>query len=278
MTYILLTISCITIIFYLFISGYIRRNLEFDRRQENINIFKKEKSHLNADDSLSKELLDLLIKEREQSLLQDLPKERVVNSLSDNKNLSGSFLLSIFLIISMSMIYFQPIGLGSIDKFETHKELYAFLDGDINHRALKRKEFIIEVENLLDKKLLSASEVYFLSRKFRDIKEFDFSAVLLGELVIEYKNEIPSNVYGEYAQSVFFKEKEQFSEETIKALNLALTEAPKDPLVLTLEGVKYFRTGNLELARSSWEEAKGYLKTEEEKAVLQIGIDRLKNQ
>ena len=102
--------------------------------------------------------------------------------------------------------------------------------------------------------------------------------LLLGELVIEYKNEIPSNVYGEYAQSVFFKEKEQFSEETIKALNLALTEAPKDPLVLTLEGVKYFRIGNLELARSSWEEAKGYLKTEEEKAVLQIGIDRLKNQ
>jgi predicted negative regulator of RcsB-dependent stress response len=45
-----------------------------------------------------------------------------------------------------------------------------------------------------------------------------------------------------------------------------------------LEGVKYFRIGNLELARSSWEEAKGYLKTEEEKAVLQIGIDRLKNQ
>ena len=59
---------------------------------------------------------------------------------------------------------------------------------------------------------------------------------------------------------------------------MALTEAPKDPLVLTLEGVKYFRIGNLELARSSWEEAKGYLKTEEEKAVLQIGIDRLKNQ
>ncbi|MBE19389.1 MAG: hypothetical protein CMD69_00385 [Gammaproteobacteria bacterium] len=278
MIYILLTISCITIIFYIFISRFAQGNLEFDRRQENINLFKKEKNHLKADGSLSKELLDLLVREREQSLLQDVPKERVLNSLSDNKNLSGSFLLSIFMIISMSMIYFQPIGLGSIDKFEIHKELYAFLDGDINHRALKRKEFFIEVKNLLDKKLLSASEIYFLSRKFRDIKEFDFSAVLLTELVIEYKNEIPSNVYGEYAQSTFFKEKEQFSEETIKALNLALIEAPKDPLVLTLEGVKYFRNGNLELAKSSWEEAKGYLKTEEEKAVLQVGIDRLKNQ
>ena len=278
MIYILLTISCITIIFYIFISRFAQGNLEFDRRQENINLFKKEKNHLKADGSLSKELLDLLVREREQSLLQDVPKERVLNSLSDNKNLSGSFLLSIFMIILMSMIYFQPIGLGSIDKFEIHKELYAFLDGDINHRALKRKEFFIEVKNLLDKKLLSASEIYFLSRKFRDIKEFDFSAVLLTELVIEYKNEIPSNVYGEYAQSTFFKEKEQFSEETIKALNLALIEAPKDPLVLTLEGVKYFRNGNLELAKSSWEEAKGYLKTEEEKAVLQVGIDRLKNQ
>jgi len=278
MIYILLTISCITIIFYIFISRFAQGNLEFDRRQENINLFKKEKNHLKADGSLSKELLDLLVREREQSLLQDVPKERVLNSLSDNKNPLGSFLLSIFMIISMSMIYFQPIGLGSIDKFEIHKELYAFLDGDINHRALKRKEFFIEVKNLLDKKLLSASEIYFLSRKFRDIKEFDFSAVLLTELVIEYKNEIPSNVYGEYAQSTFFKEKEQFSEETIKALNLALIEAPKDPLVLTLEGVKYFRNGNLELAKSSWEEAKGYLKTEEEKAVLQVGIDRLKNQ
>jgi len=278
MIYILLTISCITIIFYIFISRFVQRNLVFDRRQENINLFKKEKNHLKADGSLSKELLDLLVREREQSLLQDVPKGRELNSLSDNKNLSGSFLLSIFMIISMSMIYFYPIGLGSIDKFEIHKELYAFLDGDINHRALKRKEFFIEVKNLLDKKLLSASEIYFLSRKFRDIKEFDFSAVLLTELVIEYKNEIPSNVYGEYAQSVFFKEKEQFSEETIKALNLALIEAPKDPLVLTLEGVKYFRNGNLELARSSWEEARGYLKTEEEKAVLQVGIDRLKNQ
>jgi hypothetical protein len=278
MIYILLTISCITIIFYIFISRFVQRNLVFDRRQENINLFKKEKNHLKADGSLSKELLDLLVREREQSLLQDVPKGRELNSLSDNKNLLGSFLLSIFMIISMSMIYFYPIGLGSIDKFEIHKELYAFLDGDINHRALKRKEFFIEVKNLLDKKLLSASEIYFLSRKFRDIKEFDFSAVLLTELVIEYKNEIPSNVYGEYAQSVFFKEKEQFSEETIKALNLALIEAPKDPLVLTLEGVKYFRNGNLELARSSWEEARGYLKTEEEKAVLQVGIDRLKNQ
>ena len=162
MIYILLTISCITIIFYIFISRFVQGNLEFDRRQENINLFKKEKNHLKGDSSLSKELLDLLVREREQSLLQDVPKGRVLNSLSDNKNLSGSFLLSIFMIISMSMIYFQPIGLGSIDKFEIHKELYAFLDGDINHRALKRKEFFIEVKNLLDKKLLSASEIYFL--------------------------------------------------------------------------------------------------------------------
>ena len=277
MFYLLLAITFISLIIYSVISLYPSNRSIYDRRQKNVGLFKEEKKNLELSKNLSQELINLLVNEREQILLQDVPQEKELLVLTqENAGLKPLF-ISVITFLAIIAIYFQPISKGSLENLKTHQSLYGFISADLKTRDIERESVIQQLNNFMTKTETTASEIYFLSNRFRDIDEFLISSLLLKGLIGRFSEEIPSDIFAEYAQILFFKEKNIFSEEVDTALQIALKKSPVNPIALTLLGVKYFQAGETDLALSSWEKAKENTKDKNEKASIQEAINTIKS-
>ena len=276
MSYILVTTILIGLGVYIATTFFVKQKTFYDRRIKNIELYREEEENLNSNKNLSDESLTLLIKEREQNLLQDVPREKELAISMDRKPFFLPIILAICSCLVICSIYFQPISLGSLDDLRTHDIIYGFLESDKEERNKKRDALNTELEALI-KELSTASELYYLSNKFREIDEFLFSSLLLAKLINEYKEEIPTFIYSEYAQALFFKEGSIFSEVVNNALNDALKKSPTNPTALTLKGIKYFKAGDISLATISWSEAIKYSNNEAEKRSIQAAIDSIKS-
>ena len=276
MSYILVTTILIGLGVYIATTFFVKQKTFYDRRIKNIELYREEEENLNSNKNLSDESLTLLIKEREQNLLQDVPREKELAISMDRKTFFLPIILAICSCLVICSIYFQPISLGSLNDLRTHDIIYGFLESDKEERNEKRDALNTELEALI-KELSTASELYYLSNKFREIDEFLFSSLLLAELINEYKEEIPTFIYSEYAQALFFKEGSIFSEVVNNALNDALKKSPTNPTALTLKGIKYFEAGDISLAKNSWTEAIKYTNSEAEKRSIQAAIDSIKS-
>ena len=276
MSYILVTTILIGLCVYIATTFFVKQKSFYDRRIKNIELYREEEENLNSNKNLSDESLTLLIKEREQNLLQDVPREKELAISMDRKPFFLPIILAICSCLVICSIYFQPISLGSLNDLRTHDIIYGFLESDKEERNEKRDALNTELEALI-KELSTASELYYLSNKFREIDEFLFSSLLLAELINEYKEEIPTFIYSEYAQALFFKEGSIFSEVVNNALNDALKKSPTNPTALTLKGIKYFKAGDISLATISWSEAIKYSNNEAEKRSIQAAIDSIKS-
>ena len=276
MFYIVGTAFLIGVSVYITTTFFVDKKSFYDRRLKNIELFKEEEENLKSIKNLSNESLTLLIREREQNLLQDVPREKELATSMYRNPLILPILLALCSCLVIFAIYFQPISLGSLNDLRTHDIIYGFLESDKEERNEKRDALNTELEVLI-KELSTASELYYLSNKFREIDEFLFLSLLLAELINEYKEEIPTFIYSEYAQALFFKEGRIFSEVVNNALNDALTKSPTNPTALTLKGIKYFEAGDISLAKISWSEAIKYSNNEAEKRSIKAGIDSLKS-
>ena len=276
MSYILVTTILIGLCVYIATTFFVKQKSFYDRRIKNIELYREEEENLNSNKNLSDESLTLLIKEREQNLLQDVPREKELAISMDRKPFFLPIILAICSCLVICSIYFQPISLGSLNDLRTHDIIYGFLESDKEERNEKRDALNTELEALI-KELSTASELYYLSNKFREIDEFLFSSLLLAKLINEYKEEIPTFIYSEYAQALFFKEGSIFSEVVNNALNDALKKSPTNPTALTLKGIKYFKAGDISLATISWSEAIKYSNNEAEKRSIQAAIDSIKS-
>ena len=276
MSYILVTTILIGLSVYIATTFFAKQKSFYDRRIKNIELYREEEENLNSNKNLSAVSLSLLIKEREQNLLQDIPREKELATSMDRNPFFLPIILAICSCLVIGSIYFQPISLGSLNDLRTHDIIYGFLESDKEERNEKRDALNTELEALI-KELSTASELYYLSNKFREIDEFLFSSLLLAELINEYKEEIPTFIYSEYAQALFFKEGSIFSEVVNNALNDALKKSPTNPTALTLKGIKYFKAGDISLATISWSEAIKYSNNEAEKRSIQAAIDSIKS-
>ena len=276
MSYILVTTILIGLCVYIATTFFVKQKSFYDRRIKNIELYREEEENLNSNKNLSDESLTLLIKEREQNLLQDVPREKELAILMDRNPFFLPIILAICSCLVICSIYFQPISLGSLNDLRTHDIIYGFLESDKEERNKKRDALNTELEALI-MELSTASELYYLSNKFREIDEFLFLSLLLAELINEYKEEIPTFIYSEYAQALFFKEGSIFSEVVNNALNDALKKSPTNPTALTLKGIKYFKAGDISLATISWSEAIKYSNNEAEKRSIQAAIDSIKS-
>ena len=218
-----------------------------------------------------------MVNEREQILLQDLPKEKEFVVLAQKKSVLKPLFISVVTFLSISLIYFQPLSLGSLNDLQTHESIYSFISADLKTRDITRESVIQELNSFVNKTKTTSSEIYFLSNRFRDINEFLISSMLLKSLIGKFSDEIPTDIFAEYAQVLFFKEKNIFSEEVDTALQIALKKSPVNPIALTLKGVKYFQAGETDLALSSWEKAKENTKDKNEKASIQEAINTIKS-
>ena len=276
MSYILVTTILIGLSVYIATTFFAKQKSFYDRRIKNIELYREEEENLNSNKNLSDESLTLLIKEREQNLLQDVPRDKELAILMDRNPFFLPIILAICSCLVIYSIYFQPISLGSLNDLRTHDIIYGFLESNKEERNEKRDALNTELEALI-KELSTASELYYLSNKFREIDEFLFSSLLLAELINEYKEEIPTFIYSEYAQALFFKEGSISSEVVNNALNDALKKSPTNPTALTLKGIKYFEAGDISLAKNSWSEAIKYSNNEAEKRSIQAAIDSIKS-
>ena len=252
MFYLLLTITFISLIIYSIVSFYPSNRSAYDRREQNIELFRAEKKNLEHNPNLSQESINLLVNEREQILLQDVPKEKELVVLTQKKAVLKPMFISVVTFLAISVIYFQPLSLGSLDDLQTHQAIYGFIAADLKTREIERESVIQELNSFVNKTETTASEIYFLSNKFRDINEFLISSLLLKSLISEFSDEIPAAIFAEYAQILFFKEKNIFSEEVDTALQIALKKSPVNAIALTLKGIKYFQAGETDLAINSW--------------------------
>ena len=260
---------------YVGTSFYISNRSAYDRREENVELFKKEKENLKLNKSLPQESLSLLVDEREQILLQDVPKERDLIVLTKKDSLIRPIIFSFFSFLSICGIYFQPLSMGSLKDLQTYQSINGFFEANKDEREIKRSKIVKELDSFLKRKESTASELYFLSLKFKDIQEFSLNSRLLKQLIREYSDEIPSDIYSEYAQSLFFQEGMKFSPLVIEALNQALSKSSENPIALTLKGIQYFQEGDNILAKSTWEKAIEKTVNEEEKRSIKSAIDTI---
>ena len=277
MFYLLLAITFISLIIYSIVSFYPSNRSAYDRREQSIELFKAEKKNLELNPNLSQESIDLLVNEREQILLQDVPKEKELVVLTQKKAVLKPMFISVVTFLAITVIYFKPLSLGSLDGLQTHQAIYGFIAADLKTRDIERESVIQELNSFVNKTETTASEIYSLSNEFRDINEFLISSLLLKSLISKFSDEIPAAIFAEYAQILFFKEKNIFSEEVDTALQIALKKSPVNAIALTLKGIKYFQAGETDLALNSWEKAKENTKHESEKASIQEAINTIKS-
>ena len=277
MFYLILVITFISLIIYSIVSFYPSNRSAYDRREQNVELFKAEKKNLELSTDLSEESINLLVNEREQILLQDLPKEKEFVVLAQKKAVLKPLFISVVTFLSISLIYFQPLSLVSLNDLQTHESIYGFISADLKTRDITRESVIQELNSFVNKTKTTSSEIYFLSNRFRDINEFHLSSLLLKSLIGRFSKEIPKEIYAEYAQMLFFKENNYFSQEVESALQISLEKSPLNPIALTLKGVKHFQSGEVDLALGSWEKAKENTNDEEEKLTIQEAINTIKS-
>ena len=277
MYYLFLIITLISLIIYSVVSFFPSNRSAYDRREQNVELFKAEKKNLELSRNLSHEAINLLVSEREQILLQDVPKEKELIALSKKNTFLKPLFFSVVTFLAISGIYFQPLSLGSLNDFKTHQSIYNFISADLKTRETMRESVIQELDNFLNETETTAPEIYFLANSFRDISEFQIASLLLKNLIGKYSDEIPEDIFAEYAQILFFKEKNIFSREVDTALQTALEKSPDNPIALTLEGIKYFQAEEADLALVSWEKAKKNTNDQSEKESIQEAINTIKS-
>ena len=275
MFYILATTILICASVYFWISKPNTNKITYNRRKKNIELFKEEEKNINSNKGLSKESTELLLQERELNLLQDVPKTNKLGIELEKDLTFTPILLSIFSFVSILLIYFMPVSLGSFSDLKTHKIIYGFFEANKDERETKRSNLVKELDSFLKRKESTASELYLLSLKFKDIGEFSLNSRLLKQLIREYSDEIPSDIYSEYVQSLFFQEGMKFSPLVTEALNQALSKSSENPIALTLKGIQYFQEEDNILAKSTWEKAIEKTDNEEEKRAIKAAIDAI---
>ena len=179
MFYLLVAITSISLIIYSIVSFYSSNRSTYDRREQNIELFKAEKKNLELSTGLSQESINLLVNEREQILLQDVPKETELVVLTQKKAVLKPLFFSLITFLAISVIYFKPLSLGSLDGLQTHQAIYGFIAADLKTRDTERESVIQELNSFVNKTETTASEIYSLSNEFRDINEFLISSLLL---------------------------------------------------------------------------------------------------
>ena len=277
MFYLLLVITFISLIIYSIVSFYPLNRSAYDRREQNVELFKAEKKNLELSANLSQESINLLVNEREQILLQDAPKEKELLVLTQKKAVLKPLFISVITFLAITVIYFQPLSLGSLGDLQTHQSIYGFISADLKTRDADRESVIQELNSFVNKTETTASEIYFLSNRFKEINEFLISSLLLKSLIGKFSDEIPTGIFAEYAQVLFFKEKTIFSEEVDTALQIALEKSPDDPNALALKGIKYYQEQEIDLALNSLQKAKENYKDESEKVSIQELINTIKS-
>ena len=248
---------------------------ENSRGEKNRDLFKKESLRIKSNKETSYDVSNLLLEEREITLLQDLSKESnsVYQNIPSTKGLSLSIALVVFL--SILALYSKPVELGSLFDLYAQYELQQFFVDPGGFQDSEKKEILSLLEEYFEKDKISLSGWYLLALKFNEIEEYKFSALVYKKMIEIFPNEIPLNTFSDYAQTLFMLDGNIFTPRVKLALEAAFNTTPKNPVTLTLKGMQEYQQGKLEVAKGYWEDALDNMSNDSERKSLESALSAL---
>ena len=268
------TLVVSTVLF--FILDNTKENIkENSRGEKNRDLFKKESLRIKGNKETSYDVSNLLLEERELTLLQDLSKEgnSVYQNIPSTKGLSLSIAFVAFL--SILALYSKPVELGSSFDLYAQYELQQFFIDPGGLQDSEKKEILNLLEEYFEKDKISLSGWYLLAYKFNEIEEYKFSALVYKKMIEIFPNEIPLNTFSDYAQTLFMLDGNIFTPRVKLALEAAFNTTPKHPVTLTLKGMQEYQQGKLEVAKGYWEDALDNMSNDSERKSLESALSAL---
>ena len=250
------------------------KNSKKIREERNRKLFEDNISQLNNKETMSSDISEVVAKESETTLSNDLLTEEASLKIIPQSTLKIGF-ISLMFLMSILAIYFKPFALGSSDDVENRIKLDIFLTESKISNEESRNEILRILKSYFKKKNISSIGWSLLAQRLNDLREYDLSSSIYKNLIEDSPKDLSIDIYSDYAQTLFMLDKSKFTPRVKTAISEAYEKTPLNPAVLTLKGIQEFQSGKPKLAKGYWDKALNSMTDEDQRAALEQAINSL---
>lgn len=250
------------------------KNSKKIREERNRKLFEDNISQLNNKETMSSDISEVVAKESETTLSNDLLTEEASLKIIPQSTLKIGF-ISLMVLMSILAIYFKPFALGSSDDVENRIKLDIFLTESKTSNEESRNEILRILKSYFKKKNISSIGWSLLAQRLNDLREYDLSSSIYKNLIEDSPKDLSIDIYSDYAQTLFMLDKSKFTPRVKTAISEAYEKTPLNPAVLTLKGIQEFQSGKPKIAKGYWDKALNSMTDEDQRAALEQAINSL---
>ena len=250
------------------------KNSKKIREERNRKLFEDNISQLNNKETMSSDISEVVAKESETTLSNDLLTEEASLKIIPQSTLKIGF-ISLMFLMSILAIYFKPFALGSSDDVENRIKLDIFLTDSKISNEESRNEILRILKSYFKKKNISSIGWSLLAQRLNDLREYDLSSSIYKNLIEDSPKDLSIDIYSDYAQTLFMLDKSKFTPRVKTAISEAYEKTPLNPAVLTLKGIQEFQSGKPKIAKGYWDKALNSMTDEDQRAALEQAINSL---
>ena len=250
------------------------KNSKKIREERNRKLFEDNISLLNNKETMSSDISEVVAKESETTLSNDLLTEEASLKIIPQSTLKIGF-ISLMFLMSILAIYFKPFALGSSDDVENRIKLDIFLTESKISNEESRNEILRILKSYFKKKNISSIGWSLLAQRLNDLREYDLSSSIYKNLIEDSPKDLSIDIYSDYAQTLFMLDKSKFTPRVKTAISEAYEKTPLNPAVLTLKGIQEFQSGKPKIAKGYWDKALNSMTDEDQRAALEQAINSL---
>ena len=250
------------------------KNSKKIREERNRKLFEDNISQLNNKETMSSDISEVVAKESETTLSNDLLTEEASLKIIPQSTLKIGF-ISLMVLMSILAIYFKPFALGSSDDVENRIKLDIFLTDSKISNEESRNEILRILKSYFKKKNISSIGWSLLAQRLNDLREYDLSSSIYKNLIEDSPEDLSIDIYSDYAQTLFMLDKSKFTPRVKTAISEAYEKTPLNPAVLTLKGIQEFQSGKPIVAKGYWDKALNSMTDEDQRAALEQAINSL---
>ena len=250
------------------------KNSKKIREERNRKLFEDNISLLNNKETMSSDISEVVAKESETTLSNDLLTEEASLKIIPQSTLKIGF-ISLMVLMSILAIYFKPFALGSSDDVENRIKLDIFLTESKISNEESRNEILRILKSYFKKKNISSIGWSLLAQRLNDLREYDLSSSIYKNLIEDSPKDLSIDIYSDYAQTLFMLDKSKFTPRVKTAISEAYEKTPLNPAVLTLKEIQEFQSGKPKIAKGYWDKALNSMTDEDQRAALEQAINSL---
>lgn len=250
------------------------KNSKKIREERNRKLFEDNISQLNNKETMSSDISEVVAKESETTLSNDLLTEEASLKIIPQSTLKVGF-ISLMVLMSILAIYFKPFALGSSDHVENRIKLDIFLTDSKISNEESRNEILRILKSYFKKKNISSTGWSLLAQRLNDLREYDLSSSIYKNLIEDSPEDLSIDIYSDYAQTLFMLDKSKFTPRVKTAISEAYEKTPLNPAVLTLKGIQEFQSGKPIVAKGYWDKALNSITDEDQRTALEQAINSL---